>query len=82
MTGSDIRIEHIKIKDLVTFAEGVIAASSEGQFVPISMQRAVAHAHNPYASKDDVALLVAINSHEEVVGYFGILPLILREGKN
>jgi hypothetical protein len=82
MTKSNIRIEHVKIRDLISFAERVIEASSEGQFVPISMQRAVAHAHNPYAAKDDVALLVAIDSDEEVVGYFGILPLLLREGKN
>jgi hypothetical protein len=46
------------------------------------MQRAMAHARNPYAAKDDVALMVAIDSDEEVVGYFGILPLLLREGKD
>jgi hypothetical protein len=82
MTASNIRIEHIKVRDLIPFAEGVIGKSVEGQFVPISMQRALAHAHNPYAAKDDIALLVAIDSDEEVVGYFGILPLLLREGKN
>ena len=82
MTESDIRIEHIKVKDLIPFAESVIGASSQGQFVPISMQRAEAHAHNPYAAKDDVALLVAFDSDDEVVGYFGILPLLMREGKN
>ena len=82
MPESDIRIEHIKVKDLIPFAERVISASAEGQFIPISMQRAEAHAHNPYAAKEDVALLVAIDSDEEVVGYFGILPLLLREGQN
>ena len=82
MTESEIRIEHIKARDLIPFAERVIGASSEGQFIPISIQRAVAHAHNPYAAKDDVVLLVAIDSDEDVVGYFGILPLLLREGKN
>jgi len=80
MIAADIRIEHIKVKDLVVFAEGLIGAAREGQFIPISMQRAVAHAHNPYAAKDDVALLVAIDAEEEVVGYFGILPLLLRHG--
>ena len=82
MTKSEIRIEHIKVSELVPFAERVIGASREGQFVPISMQRALAHANNPFAAKDDIALLVAIDSSEEVVGYFGILPLLLREGKN
>ncbi len=38
--------------------------------------------NNPYAAKDDVVLLVAIDSDDEIVGYFGILPLLLREGKN
>lgn len=80
MTENEIRYEHIKVKDLIPFAENVISKSASGQFIPISMQRAVAHAHNPYAAKDDIALLVAIDSDEEVVGYFGILPLLLREG--
>jgi hypothetical protein len=82
MVDSEIRIQQIKIKELEYFSEQVIAASNEGQFIPISMQRAQAHAHNPYASKEDVALLVAIDSDDEIVGYFGILPLLLRHGKS
>jgi GNAT superfamily N-acetyltransferase len=82
MIETDIRIEQIKVRELVPFAERVISASRDGQFVPITMQRALAHANNPYSAKDDVALLVAIDSDEEVVGYFGILPLLLREGQN
>jgi len=82
MSDTEIHIEQIKVRDLIPFAERVISASREGQFVPITMQRALAHANNPYSAKDDVALLVAIDSDEEVVGYFGILPLLLREGKN
>jgi hypothetical protein len=82
MSETDIRIDHIKVRDLVPFAERVISSSREGQFIPITMQRALAHANNPYSAKDDVALLVAIDSDDEVVGYFGILPLLLREGKN
>ncbi len=77
----DIRFEHIKVKDLHEFAERVLGASRKGQFVPITMQRAIAHANNPYAAKNDVGLLVAIDSDEEVVGYFGILPLLLRNGE-
>ena len=80
MSETAIRIEHIKIKDLVEFAEGVIGSAQEGQFVPITMQRAISHAHNPYAAKDDVALLAAIDSNDEVVGFFGIMPLLLRKG--
>jgi len=79
MSETDIRIEHIKIKNLIEFAERAIGSAQEGQFVPITMQRAIAHAHNPYAAKDDIALLAAIDSDDEVVGYFGILPLLLRK---
>jgi GNAT superfamily N-acetyltransferase len=77
----DIRFEHIKVKDLHEFAERVLGAAQAGQFVPITMQRALAHANNPYAAKDDVALLVAIDGEDEVVGYFGILPLLMRNGE-
>ncbi len=81
MSENSIRFEHIKVKDLHEFAERVLGASQNGQFVPITMQRAIAHANNPYAAKNDVGLLVAIDSDEEVVGYFGILPLLLRSGE-
>ncbi len=80
MSETDIRVEHIKIKDLVEFAEVAIGSAQEGQFVPITMQRAIAHARNPYAAKDDIALLAAMDSDDEVVGYFGLLPLLLRKG--
>ncbi len=81
MSLNEIRFEHIKVKDLQEFAECVLGNSKKGQFVPITMQRAIAHASNPYAAKNDVALLVAIDSDEDVVGYFGILPLLLRSGE-
>ncbi|MBL7161826.1 MAG: hypothetical protein ISS57_04410 [Anaerolineales bacterium] len=86
MHQKDIRFEHIKVKDLHEFAERVLGSSRKGQFVPITMQRAIAHANNPYAAKNDVCLLVAIDDADdaddadEVVGYFGILPLLLRNG--
>ncbi len=80
MTEKDIRYEHIQVRDLEKFAENIIQKSQHGQFVPITMQRARAHAHNPYADPDDVALLVAVDGNGEVVGYFGILPVMLRVG--
>lgn len=77
----DIRIVQIKVKDLVPFAEDVLQNAKSGQFVPISMQRARAHANNPYADGDDVALLVALDQEGEIVGYFGIMPIMLRVGE-
>lgn len=80
MTNPDIRYKHIKVKDLENFAVNLIQEASAGQFVPITLQRARAHANNPYADPEDVALLAAIDSEDEVVGYFGILPVMLRAG--
>ncbi len=82
MTSENFRFEHIKVKDLPSFTEGILSTAYPGQFVPISMQRAVAHAHNPYADADDIGLLVAFDTNNEVVGYFGILPLMMRMGNN
>jgi GNAT superfamily N-acetyltransferase len=73
-------ITPIPVRDLLPFAERVISTAQPGQFIPITMQRARAHAHNPYAAKDDIALLVATDDDGEIVGYFGILPLLLRDG--
>lgn len=81
MNHADIHFKHIRVKELQDFAERVIAEAQPGDFIPITMQRAVAHAHNPYAAKNDVALLVAIDGDDEIVGYFGILPLLLRRGQ-
>ena len=80
MTEKELRIEHIKVKQLPEFAGQVIRKAQPGQFIPISMQRAVAHAQNPYADPGDVGLLVAIDEDDEVVGYFGIMPMLLRVG--
>ncbi len=75
---NQIRIEPIRVKDLIDFANEQIEGASPGQFIPISYQRALAHANNPVANPDDVALLVAIDEEDEVVGYFGVLPVALR----
>jgi len=78
MDQNNIRIEHIRVSDLPDFANRVINDSETGQFVPITLQRAIAHANNPMASGDDVGLLAAIDDDGVVVGYFGILPILLR----
>ncbi len=81
MTEQAIRYQRIKIAELVEFAERVITNTRPGQFVPITRQRAIAHAHNPYADPDDIGLLVAVDEEDEVVGYFGIMPVLLRVGE-
>ncbi len=77
-----IRIEPIKVFELVDFASRVIDKAEPGQFVPISYQRAVAHAKNPVAEPEDDALLIAYDEEDEIVGYFGILPIMLRDHDN
>ena len=81
MTDNDIRITHIKVGEIPDFADRIIRTAKPGQFVPISIQRAIAHANNPYADEDDVGLLAAVDEEDEVVGYFGILPMLLRVGE-
>ena len=82
MTDTRIHFKHIKVVELEAFAEDLIDKSEPGQFVPITLQRARAHAHNPYADPDDVALLAAIDEEDDVVGYFGIMPMRLRVGED
>jgi len=82
MEQNNIRIDHIRVSDLPDFARRVINDSESGQFVPITLQRAVAHANNPIASGDDVGLLAAVDGDGDVVGYFGILPILLRVGED
>ncbi|MCD6402077.1 MAG: GNAT family N-acetyltransferase [Anaerolineales bacterium] len=82
MTEEKIRIKHIKVRELPQFAESVIKTGKRDQFVPISVQRAIAHAHNPWADSDDIGLLVAVDEGDEIVGYFGILPIALRDGND
>ena len=72
-----IRVAAIQVKNLLSFSESVISQAAPGDFIPITIQRAEAQASNPYAAPEDVALLVAYNG-EELVGYFGILPIMLQ----
>ncbi len=77
MTDDEIKIERIKIKDLLEFAHRVLDPAVDGQFIPITLQRAEAHARNPFADPEDVALLVATQGGQ-VVGFFGIMPISLK----
>jgi len=79
MKQDEIRIEKIKIKELIPFASHYLDRANKDTMIPISMQRAVAHSHNPFADGDDIALLVAYDG-DELVGYFGIMPVMLIDG--
>lgn len=80
MSPEQIRIERIKIRNLVDFANQTISSTKVNQLIPITMQRAAAHVNNPYADGDDVGLLVAYYANV-CVGYFGIMPILLKHGE-
>ena len=71
-----IRIERIKLKDLPAIAARYVDGAAPGSFIPITKHRADAMAHNPHATPDDVALLLALQG-ERPVGYFGLAAVQL-----
>lgn len=76
-SNNEIRIDKIKSLDLIAFAGTYLSSAKEGQFIPITMQRAVAHANNPLVGEEDIGLLVAYHG-EECVGFFGVMPVLLK----
>jgi len=66
-------IKKIPLKDLVDFANQVDKQTPPDGVLPISRQRALSQSQNPFASPDDVALLVAYDN-ETCVGYLGVVP--------
>jgi len=64
------------VADLPGLAERVAVEPDRYTVVPITPQRARAHAANPVADGDDVGLLVAFLD-DRCVGYLGLLPVAL-----
>lgn len=62
----------IKVGELVDFVHS--AFYKNANIVPITPQRAISQANNPYAQPKDVALVLALNNKEEIIGFIGILP--------
>ncbi|MBW6484474.1 MAG: hypothetical protein K0B10_15645 [Vicingaceae bacterium] len=62
----------IKVNELVDFVNTPFYKNAN--IVPITPQRAVSQANNPYAQPNDVALVLALNNKEEIIGFIGILP--------
>jgi hypothetical protein len=79
-TTATLRIERIAVKHLESFWHGDRGASPDEGLVPINPLRARAHANNPNASPDDVALVVAYLG-KTCVGYLGLMPGVLRIGE-
>lgn len=66
-------IKKIPLKDLVEFANQIDKQTPPDGVLPISRQRALSQSQNPFASPDDVALLIAYDN-ETCVGYLGTVP--------
>lgn len=74
-----MRIEVLKIKDLIPFIESDLYKSFEE--LPITKLRAISQANNPRASADDPALLIALNDQNKITSYIGFLPDTLQIGE-
>lgn len=81
MQKKEVTYHPVKIKDLVGFANKIIDNAKEGEFVPISDQRALAMANNPVADPNDLGMMAAFRG-DEIVGYFGIMPINLWHNGN
>lgn len=79
MPEKNIRIERVRVRNLYRFASGIIDKAKPGQFIPITLHRALAMSKNPVASPDDVSLLVAYHG-KELIGYFGIMAVMMQHG--
>lgn len=74
MPEKEIEIKHIRVSELYQFAQDTIEASEPGDFIPITLHRALAMFKNPYATGDEVAMLVAYTG-TTIIGYFGIMTV-------
>ena len=55
-------IKKIPLKDLVDFANQVDKQTPPDGVLPITRHRALSQSQNPFASPDDIALLVAFDN--------------------
>ncbi|MDO9635267.1 MAG: hypothetical protein Q7J05_09590 [Paludibacter sp.] len=69
-----MQIEIIKVGELITFVNS--SRFQELPQIPITRLRALSQAHNPRASEDDVALIIAYEDNK-LLSFIGLLPDIL-----
>lgn len=67
-----MKFQEVKIKELVNFLDSDLYKNSTN--IPITKQRAISQFHNPRAAKDDIALIVAVDKSNQIVGFIGALP--------
>lgn len=74
-----MEIKVIKVGELVDFVND--PSFTKLPNLPISPQRATSQQHNPRAKFDDPALIIAYNTVNEIIAYFGCLPGELKNGE-
>lgn len=62
----------IKINELADFVQSDFYLNSS--VIPISPQRAISQSKNPNSKPNDVALILALDKAENIIGYIGLLP--------
>ncbi|MGB0882821.1 MAG: hypothetical protein ACPGSO_07680 [Vicingaceae bacterium] len=62
----------IKINELEAFVKSDFYLNSS--VIPISPQRAISQSKNPNSKPTDVALILALDKSENIIGYIGLLP--------
>ncbi len=67
-----MKFQEIKVGALENFINSTLYKNSKN--IPITKQRAISQLHNPRADKEDIALIIAINETEEILGFIGSLP--------
>jgi GNAT superfamily N-acetyltransferase len=77
MTGNQIKIKTIKLKNLEDFARNALNDAAFRDVAPISLLRAASQSKNPLGEPDDIGLLVALYANR-CVGYHGLLPGLLQ----
>lgn len=62
----------IKVGELIAFVSSTFYKNAN--IIPITPQRAISQANNPYAQPEDIALILALDDDEKIMGYIGVIP--------
>lgn len=72
-----MQIIKISKSELLGFVESSLYRNSSN--IPITKARALSQGKNPRASDSDILLIVAVDGHEDIVGYIGALPETIKK---
>ena len=67
-----MRYQEITIDEIALFLRSDVYKNSKN--IPITQQRALSQIKNPRAGKNDVALIIALDKTNQIVGFIGMLP--------